>query len=382
MQKHIVRQSAFSGVLGVDFQREDVSWIVHAFLLWLQKENSVHRVVVGMDGRLQSQEMYQYVSAAIIAAGHQLYFVGTCSSAAFTSSLYHLSAQAGIMITGCSLPAEYHGLKLYAGSRLLEGYDLQQIYQIAVGQVAVIAPTPGKSIPCPIMDQYFDNLWHEFAHLSQYEFSMVIDTGNGTMGPIIRKLIHKMGWKDISVLHEDVDGSFPHHVPEPFDEKNLQTLQAQLKLSKNSFGVAFDGDGDRFVIIDEKGVIISAQRMIALFARNIRVRQPRKIVHTVEESSWLDYVLRQSQATIVHGHRRPEPLTSIIAQEKPIFVGHESGLYQFFDRHLGYTDALYGFLRLLDILAQHRCKVHDLIMQLPRQIITNVSDRSSVQQSF
>lgn len=383
MQKHIVRQSDFYGIVGADFQLEDVSWIVQAFLIWLQQKTTVQRVVVGMDGRLTSPAIYQQAAQAITAAGYQVYFVGICPISVLSHSLRHLSAQAGIMITASARGPEYNGLKLYIGSRLVEGPCLQEIYDLAIIHSSIVAHTPGKIVPCPIVDQYLDSLWQEFAHLSEYQFSIVLDAGHGTMGPVLNKIIRKMGWKSVSVICAEIDGSFPQHLPEPCDEKNLEHLKIELKILDRALGIAFDGDGDRLAVIDEKGITVSPQRMIALLGRNILVRSGQKsVIHDVVDSAWLDYALYQCHGKIITIKDRKQLLSSLIATHKPVFVGQETGRYFFFDRHAGYPDALYALLRLLDILAQQRCGVHDLIMQLPRQVIKYAPHSGSTEQLY
>lgn len=384
MQKHIVRQSDIYGVVGVDFKIDEISLITQAFLTWLQQKTTVQRVVVGMDGRLTSPALYQQVTQAIIAAGYQVYFVGVCPTPVFTNALYHLSAQAGIMITGSASGPEYNGLKLYMGTQPVEGACLQEIYNLTeIQKTMMTAVVPGKIIPCPTVDQYIDSLWQEFAHLSQYQFSMVIDTGNGTMGPLLTKFVRKMGWKQVLIVHEEIDGSFPHHLPEPYDVQNLEHLKIELKMKDTAFGVAFDGDGDRLAVIDEKGLVVSSQRMIAVFGRHILARHKQSIIiHDIFESAWLDYVLYQAHGKVVSLKDHQQLLSTLVMNQKPVFVGQQYGRYFFYDRHAGYPDGLYALLRLLDILVQQRCSVHDLIVQLPRQIIKYPQQSNSTEQYY
>jgi len=383
MQKHIVRKSNIRGMVGIDFEVDELYVFTQAFLIWLERTTVLQKVAVGMDGRLHSSAIYHKVAQAIVDAGHQVYFVGVCPTPVLVHSLYALPVQAGIMITGSGSNELYNGLKLYVDKKPVEGLALQEIYAISAELKKLDAGTKGKIVPCPIVEQYLESIWQEFAHLSQYDFSMVLDVGSGVTGAILQKLIQKMGWKQVVMLHEQIDGSFPFHVPDPADYKNLELLKQQMSSYKNSFGIAFDGDGDRLAVVDEKMIIISPERMIVIFARNILAKHAHgKIAHDIVDSAWLDYALDHAQGKVIAVKDDQQPFFSLVEASQALCAGQRHGKFYFKDRHHGYPDAIYAFLRLLDILVQERCMVHDLLVKLPKQIVGYMPQTSTVEQNY
>lgn len=383
MQKHIVRKSNIRGMVGIDFEIAELYRLTQAFLVWLERTTILHKVAVGMDGRLHSSAMYHQIAQAIVDAGHQVYFVGICPTPILIHSLYALPVQAGIMITGSGSSGLYNGLKLYVDKKLIEGSALQEIYAMSLDMQLRNALVKGKIVPCPIVEQYLQSIWQEFAHLSQYDFSVVLDVGSGVTGFILQKLIHKMGWKQVILLHEQVDGTFPFRGPDPVDYKNLDLLKQSISEYQNSFGIAFDGDGDRLTVIDEKMIVVSSERMLAIFARAILAKHEHaKIAHDIVDSAWLDYVLDHAQGVVVTVKDEEQPFFSMIDSLHVVCAGQRHGKFYFKDRHPGYPDAIYTFLRLLDILVQERCMVHDLLVNLPKQIVGHMPPTNSVEQNY
>ena len=95
---------------------------------------------------------------------------------------------------------------------------------------------------------------------------IVIDAGNGMAGKMI-PLVFKGIPCEIIPLFFEPDGSFPNHEPNPLDSKNLRDLQDKVCKTGSHLGVAFDGDADRCVFVDENGQEIGCDIITAIIAR-------------------------------------------------------------------------------------------------------------------
>ncbi|MBP7854415.1 hypothetical protein KAZ82_00595 [Candidatus Babeliales bacterium] len=370
MQKHIFRQSDIRGIIGIELMMHEIYPLMQAILLELRiHDNAMQRIAVGLDGRVHGQEIYQRVAQAIIEAGYQVDFLGICPTPVFEYALHQLPVQAGIMITASASPAEYNGFKIYLHKQLVQADVLQSIYQhYQSGLVAnsVISNCHiGKIVPCPIINQYIDALWKEFAHLSEYDFSVVIDCGHGTTGPIIKNLIEKMHWQQVITICDVIDGAFPIHNPEPFDINNMKMLQSAIISNKKSFGVSFDGDGDRMIVFDQFGNMILGDVLSSLFLNNIFQKYAQKSLvcdQQVVQGLRLNTVLHQNQIGIA---RDQSAILKIFSQQKNVIFGSQMhGRFFFKDRHAGYADGIYAFLRLLDILIKERKSLDELLTDL------------------
>ena len=92
-------------------------------------------------------------------------------------------------------------------------------------------------------------------------------------GPIAVNLFKRLGCS-VEPLYCDVDGSFPNHEPNPSDAKNLQDLIAKVISTGSDLGFAFDGDGDRLVVISASGSIVWPDRLMMIFARDLLEKTP------------------------------------------------------------------------------------------------------------
>ena len=126
-----------------------------------------------------------------------------------------------------------------------------------------------------------------------------IDGGNGVLGSIIQDLskTYNLSYEG---LFMDVDGNFPNHPADPSDENNLLDLKNKVLSNNLDFGVAFDGDADRSVFIDDKGNIISGSLMTCIISDWLLEKQSEiKIVHNVNvQPSVIEYLKSKGVETI------------------------------------------------------------------------------------
>jgi phosphomannomutase len=366
MQNHIFRKFDIRGVIGIDLTMQDIQRLAQTIVAWFEKQEiSLQRIAVGLDGRVHGPEISQVVQKAIVDAGYQVYFLGMCPTPMFEYGLHQLPVQAGIMITASGSAAEFNGFKLYLHSTLVKNEQLQEIAQNFEQGTIKNSDRFGKIIPCPISDQYLDALWQEFAHLSQYDFSIMIDCSHATTGPVMKKLVEKMGWKQVSLMYDLVDGAFPIHDPEPADSKNLASLQKAIKKQKKLFGVMFDGDGDRLAICNNDGTVVRNDHLFAIFAQDMMSRyKKRTMLCEALTFDYLSTLCMQTETKIVPVGPQYADMLDAIAKHQAILASQTHGRFFFKDRHAGFADGIYAFLRLLDILVRERKNLHELLHAL------------------
>lgn len=370
MQNHIFKVSDIRGIVPAELGMQDSYDIAQAAVTWFSSQSaSLQRVAVAFDGRLHGQEMYQKVAQAIVDAGYQVYFLGICPTPVFVYGLHQLPVQAGIMITASGSSAQYNGFKFFLHKNLVQGSDILQMYEILQKREFVALGHQGKIIPCPIIDQYVDILWQEFAHLSQYDFSVLVDCGNGTTGPVIKKLIQRMGWKQVQLLCDQVDGHFPVHIPDPYDAQNMSYLKSELKKTKKLFGIAFDGDGDRMLAMDGHGHMVLGDRLAAIFAQDILTKYAHRVVVSDIESEKLKAFIEQSHGKNLIVTHCLKILSDAVTQHQAIFAAQIHGRFFFKDRHAGcYSDGIYSMLRLFDLLVKHRTTFAHMLQKIDEQM--------------
>ena len=365
----IFKKYDIRGVVGVDLHLDQIDRLTHAIVnFYQQQETDIQRIAVAMDGRLYSYEIYQKVSQAIIDKGLQVYFLGICPNAVFMYGIDKLPVQAGIMITGSHFSKEYNGFKLYLGKKAIWGSEIQEIKTLYDTVVPIRVENKGKIVPCPIIDQYVESMWQNFPYLSQYDFSMVIDCAHSAVGPVMKKLVQKMGWSRVTLLYDSIDGEFPVHDPDPTHIENMKELQKALTMDQESFGIGFDGDASRMIGMEQNGSLILGDRMLALFAQDFLKDHPQStIVYDVKSSMLVQEIVEQAAGNPVQAPAGAPLVKESMERSGALLGGELSGHYFFKDRHPGYDDGIYAMFRLLDILVKERKSIYELLQALPEK---------------
>jgi phosphomannomutase len=172
-------------------------------------------------------------------------------------------------------------------------------------------------------------------------------------GPVLGK-IFKDSPCQITPLYFEPDGSFPGHEPNPMDDENREDLKAKVLGTKADFGFIFDGDADRFIMIDQGGEFIPPDYIVAILAEDILKKNPGAKVVSDATVSWAikDTVLKHRGELIVWktGHSL---ITQKMKETGAIFAGETSGHFyfrEFYDFDTGILPALL----LLQIISQKK----------------------------
>jgi phosphomannomutase/phosphoglucomutase len=202
------------------------------------------------------------------------------------------------------------------------------------------------------------------------KLGVVVDAGNGAAGPLALAAMRTLGLSP-TALHCEMDGRFPNHHPDPTQPENVEELIATVKKTGARVGIAFDGDGDRIGAIDADGDIVWGDRLVTLFARDILKANPgAAILGEVKCSQTMyDDIAKHGGRPILWktGHSL---IKTKMKEEHALLAGEMSGHLFFADRYFGYDDAIYGALRLVEILAREGKTIGELLADLPRMHVT------------
>jgi phosphomannomutase len=168
------------------------------------------------------------------------------------------------------------------------------------------------------------------------------------------------------VLNAPVDGTFPAHHPDPTLPETLEQLQAAVLEAGAELGIAFDGDGDRIGVIDGNGVVLWADQLLVMLARDVLKRHPGEtIIADVKASQVLfDAVAAAGGKPLIYrtGHSL---IKAKMAELKAPLAGEMSGHIFYADGYYGYDDAMYVAIRTLGVLATGTDTLADFRETLP-----------------
>jgi phosphomannomutase/phosphoglucomutase len=154
-------------------------------------------------------------------------------------------------------------------------------------------------------------------------------------------------------MYCDVDGTFPHHHPDPSQPANLADMIARVKRDRLDLGFAFDGDGDRLGVVTDEGHVIFADRQLMLFAADMLKRQPgATVIYDVKSTRHLGPWIREHGGKPFLWKTGHSLIKAKMKEIGAALAGEMSGHTFFGERWYGFDDGLYAGARLLEILSK------------------------------
>jgi phosphomannomutase len=361
----VLREYDVRGVVGDTLSMADAYAVGRSFGSIVARGGGA-RVAVGYDGRLSSVEMAEHVARGLNDAGIEALRIGRGPTPMLYFSVYHLKADAGVMITGSHNPPDYNGFKMMLGSKPFFGDQIRELGRLA--QAGDWAQGRGGLEDHDVRPAYLEEL--VAAYTTDTPLSVAWDCGNGVAGDILPALIARLPGRHVP-LNEVVDGTFPAHHPDPTVAENLVQLQAAVQDDKLDLGIGFDGDADRIGVVDGQGRILWGDQLLALLSRDVLAEHPgATIIADVKASRvFFDEVARLGGQPLMYktGHSL---IKSKMAETKSPLAGEMSGHIFFADKYYGFDDALYAAVRFLDAVAKSGQSVAELRDSLPQMVNT------------
>lgn len=228
-------------------------------------------VVVGRDARATSSELADALIRGIISQGVDVINIGMVSTPMFYFAVgeYELH-DAGIMVTASHNPSQYNGFKMVRGddSPIGANSGMWQLRDLVLGNQNFPDQKYGQVVESDISDAYLEKICSLSDPSDLKQFRLAVDNGNGMGGVILPRFLKSIpGWH--SSLYMEPDGDFPNHEANPLKEETLSELKKLIKEKKSDLGAAFDGDADRIGFVDENGVAVPGDLLLAVLARRI-----------------------------------------------------------------------------------------------------------------
>jgi phosphomannomutase len=352
------------------------------------------QVIVGRDMRGTSPELSDAVIRGLMSQGASVVDVGMVTTpmlywavgnaATWTKSTEGLG---GVMVTASHNPSEYNGIKMCTGDVLPIGAatGMNQIRDLATA--GPYEPTPESATATrreyDIRQNYIDALMRRINECNVAPMSVVVDTANGMEGSIVADILARCKNVTWHGLFLEPDGTFPNHEANPLNHETLRDLQKEVMERKADVGFAFDGDGDRVGIIDEKGGIVSGDLIVAFIAGEILKTHHGGIVLYDQVSSRIvpEYVRecggRPMISKVGHGFIKPQ-----MASTGAIFAGELSNHFYFGEMNNAESSDLV-MLMVLQILGKTGKPLSELIAPLRKYVHSGeqnftVSDKEAV----
>ncbi len=321
-------------------------------VLWRTYKKDHPVVIVGRDARTHGPELENALIEGLMSAGCRVLTIGQTPSPVNYFTICHHGTDGGVQVTASHNPKEDNGLKLQIrDAEAYSGDDLQRLREQI--EKEDVLESKGTREDFDAIGPYKKFLTEKFKNAGK-GLTIVVDAGNGVTGPVNCAVLRAVG-ADVIELYTEPDGEFPNHPADPSKHSTLKDLQAKVKESGADIGVAFDGDGDRLGLVDEKGDIRTADETILLLARDHLSRHPGKpVVFTVSNSGILETEIKKWGGKPVMckvGHSYVE---HAMREAGAMLGGEQSGHFFCGEDYYGFDDALVAALRVLAIVQASR----------------------------
>ena len=323
-------------------------------------------VVVGRDMRLSSPAVFTAVTTGLLEQGVDVIDIGMVS----TDQYYYACAvleRPGMMVTASHNPPEYSGFKMVRRMPfMLSAEDgIQELRRIVEEDAHAEASSRGALTQRDMSAGFVDRALSLINPADIRPLRVVADTANGMVGPSLLRVYDRLP-VDLIGMYLDPDGSLPNHGLDPMQEENRLDLQRRVVAEQADVGFAFDGDGDRFFVIDDRGEFVPGDFLTALLGCYLLEREPgAKIVYDLRCSWAVPELITAAggQALIERvGHAYMKPR---MFEEGAIFAGELSGHYYFRD-FFGADTGIVPSLVVLEMLSRRGQKLSELLAPIER----------------
>ena len=379
LNKNIFREYDIRGQIGKEWclnnNFEEVYLIGRAIGEQLKRQHYLltepAKVIVGRDGRLSSPSIADQLIKGLLSTGCSVIDLGVTATPVVYFSLAHLGIENALMITGSHNPPDHNGIKIVYGLKPLSGLEIKNIFK-DIEQYDLDYSYKEKKGNYKSYNNIIIAYQKAIVNNVQLQrtLNIGIDSSNGATSLFSESLFSALGC-NVTPLFCKLDGTFPNHSPDPTSPKNLEALIKSVTKNNLDIGIAFDGDGDRVIAVDNKGQILWPDRIIMLLSQRILQENPKAtVVYDVKCSFLLPKIIEAAggkTSMCISGH---SILKMEMARQNAIMAGEFSGHIILRDRWSNFDDGPYVAARLLEELSKTEQSCHEIFSQFPKSFST------------
>ncbi|HSX07904.1 MAG TPA: hypothetical protein VLG11_03330 [Candidatus Saccharimonadales bacterium] len=319
------------GKVGSELTADIARRIGQAFADWLPTEGAV---AVGRDMRPDSAELAAAAIVGLRAQGRDVIDIGQVTSDMIYFAVGHYKLAGGMMITASHNPGEYNGIKFCREEARPLGQEtgLFEIRdRVAANDFKPAATAQGGFTTQDIVEDWITHALSFIDTAKLKPLKIAVDAGNGMAGKIFPELEPYVPW-DVTEMYFELDGTFPNHEANPLKFETLADLTAMIKKHKLDGGIAFDGDGDRALLVDETGTVVSGGVMTSIIADYFLGRFPGShILYDLRSSHAVPELISKKGGHAVRTRVGHSFIKQIMREKDAPFGGEVSGHFYFRD---------------------------------------------------
>ncbi len=365
------------GIYEKDITEELFYYIGKGFVKYLRKRSqktpSDMWITVTMDARNHSPSLSKSLINGVISTGANVVNLGLAPTPiGYYSEVVGVNPMVtdgeeitgALIVTASHNPPQYNGLKMTFNKSSLNEEQIKEVKELTMQEAGStsLPSNVGKVKEYDLIPDYIEVMKKNFGRIGE-GIKVVVDSANATGGVVAPNLYRSLGCEVVE-LYSNPNGNFPHHHPNPSDERTLTDIKKKVIETQSDFGIAFDGDSDRIGVIDSKGRSITGDKLLLIYAQDVidKMKGSNKkpvIVSEVKCSQVLYDTINELGGNAVmcktgHGYIKGK-----MKETGAVLAGEMSGHTFFKDKYHGFDDAPYAGCRIIEIVAHQKKKNPD-----------------------
>jgi phosphomannomutase/phosphoglucomutase len=353
------------GVFGKDLSLDFLVDITRSLAAYYKKGP----ILIGRDGRNSNNIILNIVTAVLNSDGLDTVDAGILPTPCLQYATKKNQYEGGIMITASHNPPEYNGVKPIASDGVeLPRQDETVVENIFANKRFITSEILGRTFKEEmVIDRYTDDVLAlvNVDMIKKRKFKVTMDLGNGVQALVAPLIAKKLGCEIVTV-NGIVDGNFPGRGSEP-TPSNLSLMSSVATETKSDIGAAYDGDGDRSIFCDDKGIVHWGDKTGTLLAKYlITTKHPKaKIVCPINTTHILTKIAQENGSEIVHTKVGSVEVSREMVKQDAIIGMEENGGFMYGVLNHVRDGALTTAL-MLDLMASEEKSLSEILSALPK----------------
>ncbi|MBP3320470.1 MAG: phosphoglucosamine mutase [Clostridia bacterium] len=357
----------------------------------IKQKNENFEIIIGKDTRKSCDMLECALSAAICSMGGNVTSIGVVPTPAIAFLTEKFKFQAGIMISASHNSYEFNGIKIFNS----QGFKLSDILEQQIENIIFnnnFENTNNYNTGTVkrqenLINYYIENLRNSINIDKNRDFKILIDCANGSASATVGKIFDNFNTNlKISIINNNYNGT---NINQNCGSVHIENLKSKILEEKFDIGIAFDGDADRCLAIDNHGKIIDGDTILGICAQNLKKNNKlsgNTVVGTVMSNLGLKKFCAQNNINFVETQVGDRYVLEKILDKSYNFGGEQSG-HVIFKDHANTGDGQLTALKLLDIIVnsgESSSYFNNLITKFPQKtnnIIINSNQKGLLNRS-
>jgi len=358
----IFRAYDIRGIYGKDLTDGVMEKIGKALGTLMIRRNLGNELFLGNDIRKSSPNLLKAFIKGITSEGINVTSVGTTSLGLTFFSGWKLKKDVTAYISASHNPPEWNGIKFYDKNCI--GFFKEaneEIGRIAEKEDFENVKNIGKVEEANLKEEYKEFLKSSFKF--NRPLKVIIDCGNGSTSLVAPDIFKSLENIDAELIFCNTDPNFSDRGAD-VKRENLQKLRNKVLEKNADIGIAFDGDGDRIGVIDDKGNFVTSEQLAIIISKSLLAEKKGNIIANIECSMILEKILTPLGGKII---RVPVGHTFLVqgVQKHSALLGVEFAQHMVIPSYAPFDDAIIPALKIIEILSNDDKKLSEITSSIP-----------------